>query len=103
MTVRGRPPSGSWSGVLFTSVRDCLLKCVGVPVNFPVKNWFAPDNFTQRRASISQLDSYAIEAPYSWELKAFLSHFQVTFTDNRVGNSIDELGMQKTLWSSSDL
>ena len=57
--------------------------------NFPVKNWFAPDNFTQRRASISQLDSYAIEAPYSWELKAFLSHFQVPFTDNTVGNSMD--------------
>jgi hypothetical protein len=38
MAVRGRPPSGSWSGVLFTGVHDCLPKSVGVPVNFPVKH-----------------------------------------------------------------
>ena len=38
MAVRGRPPSGSWSGVLFTSVCSCLLKCAGVPVKFPVKS-----------------------------------------------------------------
>ena len=36
MTVCGRPPSGSWSEVMFTDVRDCMLKCVGVPVKFPV-------------------------------------------------------------------
>jgi hypothetical protein len=26
------------TGVLFTYIRDCPLKCVGVPVNFPVKS-----------------------------------------------------------------
>jgi hypothetical protein len=45
IAVRGRPPNGSWSGVLFTSIRDCTLKCVGVPVKFPVKGWFAPYYF----------------------------------------------------------
>ena len=53
MAVRGRPPSGSWSGVLFTSVRDCTLKFFGVPVNFPVKNWLAPYKFTKREVSRS--------------------------------------------------
>ena len=53
MAVRGRPPSGSWSGVLFTEVRDCTLKCVGVPVNFPVKNGLAAYTCTKRRVSRS--------------------------------------------------
>lgn len=38
VAVRGRPPSGSWSWVVFTGVRDCPLKFFGVPVNFPVKS-----------------------------------------------------------------
>ena len=38
VAVRGRPPSGSWSGVLFTDICDCTLKSIGVPVNFPVKS-----------------------------------------------------------------
>jgi hypothetical protein len=50
MAVRGRPPSGSWSGVVFTDVRDCLLKSVGVPV----KDWFAPYNFTKKEVSSSR-------------------------------------------------
>jgi hypothetical protein len=54
MAVRGRPPSGSWSGVVFTDVRDCLLKSVGVPVKFPVKDWFAPYNFTKKEVSSSR-------------------------------------------------
>ncbi len=67
MAVRGRPPSGSWSGFLFTEVRDCLLMFVGVPVNFPVKNGFAPYHCTQRQASNSQFDSIAGAAQESWE------------------------------------
>jgi hypothetical protein len=31
---------------LFTNVRDCTLKCVGVPVNFPVRTWITSDIFT---------------------------------------------------------
>jgi hypothetical protein len=53
-------------------------------------------NVLNGKASISQFDSIAIAAPYSWERKVFLSHFQVPITDNTVGNSIDELGMQET-------
>jgi hypothetical protein len=67
MDVCGRPPSGSWSGVLFTGVRDCPLKCVCVPVNFPVKDWFAPGNFSKRQASSGQFDSIAVDAQYGWE------------------------------------
>ena len=53
MAVRGRPPSGSWSGDLFTGVRDCLLKFVGVPVKFPVKNGLAVHKCTKRQVSHS--------------------------------------------------
>jgi hypothetical protein len=51
MAVRGRPPSGSWSGVLFTNARGCLLKCDGVPVNFPVKNGLAVYTCTRINAT----------------------------------------------------
>jgi len=50
-----------WSGM------DFLGALHGVPVNFPVKSWLAPDKRTQRQASIIQLDSIATEAYYSWE------------------------------------
>jgi hypothetical protein len=70
MAVRGRPPNASWSGVLFTDVRDCVLKFVGVPVNFPVKSWFAPYKCTQRQASISQFARKAATESLSCPHKA---------------------------------
>ena len=57
---------------MFPPVRDRTLKSVGVPVKFPVKNWFAPDNFTKREVSSSQFDSIAVEAQYSWEQTAII-------------------------------
>jgi hypothetical protein len=47
-----------------------------------------------KAASISQFESIAVAAQESWELKAFLSPFQVILIDKKVGNSMDELDMQ---------
>ena len=59
MTVRGRPPSGSWRGVLFTNVRDCTLKFFGVPVKFPVKGWIASEIFTSMNARQKKSKDFA--------------------------------------------
>ena len=60
VAVRDRPPSGSWRGALFTDIRDCPLKSIGVPVKFPVKNRLAVHTCTKRQVSLRQLDSIAV-------------------------------------------
>ena len=61
VAVRGRPPSGSWSGVLFTGIRDCTLKCVGVPVKFPVKGWIASEIFTSMNARQKKVERFRLQ------------------------------------------
>ncbi len=53
MASRGRTPSGSWSEVLFTNIRDYPLKCVGIPVNFSVKNGSAVFTCTKMQNAVA--------------------------------------------------